>query len=243
MGGIIHTDEGDRYHLPRLEGESANVAPGTPLALIGLWIVALRHRFASYPSEPLPWIWDPNLRPEETEDGFPPPDGSPRKIFIGAAYDVEKSVRNYRPAIYVDRGDITVPKTIVDDFVGQHIPTTLKGFWALANIPITFYCESENAGESSLIADTAWFYVLATRDIFRKDFGLHEITHPTMGATRPAEEDKEVWVTPVSFDVQLDLRWSTRPIAPLVREIALQVREKDNPDIFYHEIVLRDLEK
>lgn len=243
MGGIIETNEGLRGQLPRLEGESPNVAPGTPLALIGLWIVALRHRFTSNASEPLPWIWDPNLRPETDEDGFPPPDGSPRKLFIGAAYDVEKSVRNYRPAIYVDRGDITVPKLVVDNFVGQHIPSNLKGFWTLANIPITFYCESENAGESSLIADTAWFYVLATRDIFRESFGLNDISSPSMGKTAPTEEDKEVWVTPVSFEVQLDLRWSTKPIAPLLREIALQIEDRDSPDEFYHEIILRDLEK
>ena len=243
MAGIIQTDEGLRGKLPRLAGESPNVAPGTPLALIGLWIVALRHRFSSDPNEPLPWIWSPDLKSEAAEDGFPLPDGSPRKLFIGAAYDVEKSVRNYRPAIYVDRGDITVPKLIIDDHVGQQISTSLKGFWALANIPITFYCESENAGESSLIADTVWFYILATRDIFRESFGLYDISHPVMGATKPTEEDKEVWITPVSFEVQLDLRWSTRPIAPLVREITQHIEAKKNPDEFYHEIVLRDLKK
>jgi hypothetical protein len=243
MGGVIATDDGLRGKLPRLEGESPNVAPGTPLALIGLFIVALRHRFSSDPNEPLPWIWDANLKPEDSEDGFPPPDGSPRKIFIGAAYDVEKSVRNYRPAIYVDRGDITSPKLIVDNFVGQQLTTSLRGFWTLANVPITFYCESENAGESSLVADTAWFYILATRDIFRESFGLYDISHPTMGTTRPSEEDKEVWVTAVTFEVQLDIRWTTRPIAPLVREIALHIQNVDSPDEFYHEIVLRDLEK
>jgi hypothetical protein len=243
MGRTVVTDEGDRYHLPRLEGESANVAPGTPLALIGLWVAALRSRFASSPAEPLPWVWVENLQPDENEDGFPPPEGEPRKVFIGAAFDVEKSVRNYRPAIYVDRGDIKVEKPVINNFVGQYTPQTLKAYFTQAHVPITFYCESENAGESSLLADTAWFYVLATRDLFRKDFGLYDITNAEMGRTTPHTEDKEVWVTPVSFLVTLELRWSTKPIAPLLREIAMKIEERSNPDEFYHEIVLRDLRK
>ena len=139
--------------------------------------------------------------------------------------------------------DIKTDKIVVDNFVGQHTPSGLRAFYTQANIPITFYCESENAGESSLIADTAWFFVLATRDIFRKDFGLNDISNANMGRTSPHEEDKEVWVTPVSFVVTVDLKWSTRPIAPLLREIGLHIVERNNPDEFYHEIVLRDLRK
>jgi len=238
MGGVILTDKSFRYHLPRIKGEGVDVAPGTPLALIGLWVAALRHRFNRNPAEPLPWVWDSNLRPADAEDGTP--EGEPRKLLIEAAFNVEKSARNYRPAIYVDRGDVTADKVVLDNMAGRYIPTGITAYFCQANVPIVFYCESENAAESCLIADTAWFYILATRDIFKKDFGLYDIREPVMGKTVPIDEDKQVWQTPVSFGVTLEMRWATQPIAPLLRDISLKIGLTGDPNLYYHELVLRD---
>lgn len=240
MGGIIRTDEGYRYRLPRLKGEGVDVAPGTPIALIGLWVTALRYRFNRNVAEPLPWVWDENLRPADDEDGVPVPEGEPRKLLIEAAFNVEKSARNYRPAIYVDRGPVSADKVVVDNMAGRHLPSGLYAHFCQANVPITFYCESENAAESCLIADTAWFFVLATRDLFRKDFGLYDIREPSMGETRPVDEDKQVWQTPVQFVVTLEMRWATRPIAPLLRDIALKIGLTGDSNLYYHQVVLRD---
>lgn len=238
MGGVIVTNPTNQ---PRLEGEHPDIMPGTPLAVIGCWLAALRYRFNDNPGEPLPWVWDPNLKPNDDEDAQPrSEEGEPRKLLIEAAFNVEKEVRNYRPAIYVDRGAITPMKHHVDNFVGKHIPSGLKAHHAMADMPMTFLVESESAGESSVIADTAWFFVLATRDIFRKDFGFHEISNPIMGPTQQAEHDKLVWQTVISFNVQFDLRWTTRPIAPFLREINLQIRDAENAQLVYHEIALRD---
>jgi hypothetical protein len=239
MGGIILTNKGYRYRLPRLEGEGVDVCPGTPLALVGLWVTALRYRFNRNPGEPLPWVWDENLRPSDTEDGQPLP-GEPRKLLIEAAFNVEKSTRNYRPAIYVDRGAVSADKVITDNLAGRYIPTGLNAYFCHANVPVIFYCESENAAESCLIADTAWFYVLATRDIFRKDFGLYDIREPVMSETRPIDEDKEVWQTTVQFNVTLEMRWTVQPIAPLLREISVKIGLTGDPNLYYHQVVLRD---
>lgn len=244
MGGVIRTNIGAAGHLPRLEGESPDIAPATPIAVVGLWVMALRARFNYNPSEPLPWVWSPDYTPETTEDGNPLPDGEPRKIVIESAFNTEKSVRNYRPAIYVNRGEVTPTRSVIDNRVGVHIPSALQAFFCQASLPISFECESENAVESELIADTAWFHVLACRDLFRKTFGLHEIVEPTLGQTRPLDEDKEVWRTQVTFNTVFDLRWSTRPIAPLVRDIVAHIETDAEGDatLLYHKIALRDSE-
>jgi len=224
-----------------LKSEGVDVCPGTPLALVGLWVTALRYRFNRNPAEPLPWVWDANLRPSDTEDGQPLPGGEPRKILIEAAFNVEKSSRNYRPAIYVDRGAVSADKVVVDNMAGRRLPSSETAYFCQANVPITFYCESENAGESCLIADTAWFFVLATRDIFRKDFGLYDIREPIMSETRPIDEDKQVWQTTVQFTVTLEMRWLTSPIAPLLRDLTVKIGLTGDPNLYYHQVVLQDL--
>ncbi len=232
--------------VARLADENKLVAPGTPLAMVGLWLAALRGRFARDPQEPLPWVWDPSLQPVENPEDIPPPPDEPRKLMIEAALNVEKAERNYRPAIFVNRGDIVPPKNAVDNFVGAQLRTGLRAFHSMAAMPILFECESENAGESSLIADTAWFFVLSSRDIFRSSFHLHEITNPVMGPTQPTTVDKEVWRTTVSFQVQFDLRWTTKPIAPFLNDLLVELRqvveEGGSTTEYLHKIVLRESE-
>jgi hypothetical protein len=240
MGGVVQTNPWFRYKLPRLNGEGVDVCPGTPLALIGLWVSALRYRFNRNPAEPLPWVWDADLRPSDTEDGQPVDLGEPRKLLIEAAFNVEKSARNYRPAIYVDRGEVSVNKVVIDNMAGKNLPSGLTAYFCQAEVPIIFYCESENAAESGLIADTAFFFILATRDIFRKDFGLYDIKEPVLGKTQQLDEDKQVWQTPVQFSVTLEMRWTTVPIAPLLRDIALQIEVTGDANLYYHQVVLRD---
>lgn len=244
MGGIIQTNIGARNtRLPRLaEGEGADVFPGSPLAVIGLWVMALRARFEYTAAAPLPWAWDDDLRPADNEDGEPLPDGSPRKLQIESAYNTENSARNYRPAIFVGRGGgpVRSDKVSVNNKVGEHIPTGLEAFHCYATMPVVFECESENSGESSTIAETAWGFVLTTRSIFRKDFGFHEITEPVLGDTVPSKKDKEIWVTTVQFQVQFDMRWGVTPIAPRLRDMALELRGNAGGDDFLVRLAVCD---
>lgn len=244
MGGIVESNMGlgpyGKYTLPRLaEGASPDVCPGTPLAVVGLWVAALRNRFNLNPAEPLPWVWVPDLKPLDAENAQPLP-GSPRKLQIESAYYVEKSVRNYRPSIYVDRGPAVAQKVVIDNRAGTRRDQFINAYFCLVNMPVMFHCESESAGESISIADTAWFFVLACRDLFRKDFGFHDITEPVLGDTRPINEDKTVWQTSVQFQTTFDARWLTRPIAPFIAEIRLHVQEKNNPEALYREIAVRE---
>jgi hypothetical protein len=248
MGGVIQTSKGIRdNNLPRLEGENADVMPGSPLAVVGLWIEALRFRFNANPAEPLPWVWTNNLRPNEDEAETPlqpdPDDphkviGSPRRLLIDSAYNIEKAARNYRPALYVGRGNVRPIKQSLNNMAGRYGPEQIELYHCLAGMPITIECEGEAAGESSTIGETVWAYVLSCRDIFRESFGFHEITEPLLSETLPGTTDKQVWTTSVQFEVQYDVRWGTRPLKPFLRDLNLKIQARGDHLL---EIAARDL--
>lgn len=225
---IVKTNKGQAGNaLPRLDGEGADIVPGSMLAVVGLFVFALQSRFAFSEVEPLPWAWSSTLKPSDTEDGTPLPEGSPRRLYIGSAYNIEANTRNYRPAIIVGRsGDVTVAKVVIDNYLGGIQQTGAKAHHIMATMPLMIYCESETPGESSTIGEAVWVFLLATRDIYRKDFGFHELSEPTLGDTVPAKKDKEVWVTPVSFYVTYDIRWGTVPIAPRLRELVVNLIQR-----------------
>lgn len=248
MGGIVKTNEGVFHtRLPRLNGENVDIMPGSPLAVVGLWIEALRFRFNANPAEPLPWVWMNNLQPAEDEAETPlqpdPTDphkviGSPRRLLIDSAYNIEKAARNYRPALYVGRGAVRPIKHSLNNLAGEYMPTQYKAYHCLAAMPILIECEGEAAGESSTIGETVWAFVLSCRDIFRKEFGFHEITEPSLGETSYSVSDKPVWSTPVQFEVQYDVRWGVKPIAPFLRDLNLKLQSPD----YLLEVAARDLQ-
>lgn len=227
--------------LPRLQGESADLVPGSPMAVIGLWVYALRGRFEDQESSPLPWVWSATALNIDTMTGSPRPDGEPTKILIEAGYNTEKAVRNYRPAIYVSRGGhpIQPAKHIVNNFVGQHLPSGLKSYHCFVTMPLVVDCYSDNAAESSTIGETVWGFMLATREIFRQSFGLHDIEEPILGDTVPGQEDKTVWVTQVQTRVTFDMRWSVTPISPKLREVWFELAHIKNPEDIYRKLAIR----
>jgi hypothetical protein len=226
--------------LPRSTEESRRVAPGTPLAIVGLFMRAIQERFSynaiggeivgggstgtgeenpydgetTEDREQLPWVWDNSLRPAAE---CPPVEGNPdlirTKILIDAGFNIHRGTHNYRPAIYVDHGNTVAQKVVVDNRVGNHLPSGIVGYYCMAQTEMVIECDAETPGESSILGETVWFFLLATRDIFRSDFGLHDITEPLLGKTMNDTEDKEVWKTPISFSVTTELRWAVRPIS------------------------------
>lgn len=242
---IIRANAGFRNtKYARIDGENPDVFIGSSLSVIGLWVFFLRQRFSDSVAQALPWYWSEDLRPADDEDGSPLPEGSPRKIQIASAYNTEQAIRDYRPSIFVGRGGrpISPMKTVVDNFVGEVKTTGFRAFYIMTQMPITIEIKSENAGECSVLGDTVWSFVLATRDIARKDFGFHEVSEPTLGDTIPNAKDKEIWETSVTFEVQFDQRWGVTPIAPKLREILTTITSKNNSstDDYLARLALRD---
>lgn len=249
-------------NLPREADEHETIAMGSPLAVIGLFILALQHRFSpssvgssglrgdspdlrddtSWEDEeevaPLPWIWTGDLRP--ANECVPGNAGAPRPIYIGPSFEKNRGARNYRPAIFVDRGVVTVQKLAINNEAGRHLESGLQAFGSIAKIPIEIDCVSESYADCSILGDTVWFYLLSCRNILSTSFGFHQIVEPVLGKTLPSEEDKQVFHTQVFCDVELVLRWSTRPIKPLLNDVRMRVGKMGSPDVALVDIVLRE---
>jgi hypothetical protein len=196
------TIDNKNQRVPRIPGQQADIAVGSPLAIVGLFTEIVRERFR--PGNGLAWAWDENATPKKTEENT---EDQPRRIVIEPAFSETSEIRNFRPAIYVDKGETAAGKVVIGNFVGQHLPTGFKAFYALGTVPMDIEVVSDNKGESGLIADITWFYILAGRDLIRSSFGIHELTPPILGRTVPFEGDKGQWSTHITFEVQFDLRW------------------------------------
>ncbi len=225
MGNINNQNQ----QLPRIAGQQADIAVGSPLAIVALFTEIVRERFR--PDNGLSWVWSENPTPQKTEENT---EDAPRKILIEPAFNENLEVRNYRPAIYIDKGETAAGKVAIGNFVGQQLKSGLRGFYALGTTPIDIEVVSDLKGESAILGDITWFYILAGREQIRATFGLHELTPPILGKTVPFEGDKGQWSTHITFEVQFDLRWTTLPISPLLKDIVVRFRDsaEPNPDVF-----------
>jgi hypothetical protein len=190
MGNIPNNNE----RHPRIAGQQADIAVGSPLAIVALFSEIVRERFR--PGNGLAWAWSENSTPGQAEENT---EDEPRRIVIEPAFNENLEVRNFRPAIYIDKGETAAGKVALGNFVGQQLRTGLRGFYALGTSPIDIEVVSDSKGESAILADIVWFYILAGRDLIRSTFGIHEITPPILGKTVPFEGDKGQWSTHISF--------------------------------------------
>jgi len=225
MGNIPRPDGFE----PRVADQHADIAVASPLAIVALFSEIIRERFR--PGSGLAWVWEENSTPKVTEENT---EDQPRRIVIEPAFNEDLEVRNFRPAIYIDKGETAAGKIALGNFVGQHLPSGFRAFYALGTSPIDIEVVSDSKAESAIIGDIVWFYILAGRDLIRSTFGIHELTPPILGKTVPFEGDKGQWSTHIAFEAQFDLRWTTVPMGSVLTDIVMRYRDSNepNPDIF-----------
>lgn len=204
----------------RLPGQQADILPGSPTAVLAVFTEIVRERFR--PGGDLPWYWDGNLNPANDAQGT---SGSARKVLIEPGYSETAEVRNYRPAIYIDRMQTVPNKAVLANFVGQHLPTGLRAFHSLVTIPLAIQVEASRKGESATLADAVWFYLLSGIEPIRATFDIHEITMPELGRTELSDKDKATWVTPITFAITTNLRWTTVPVSSTIREVVARTQD------------------
>jgi hypothetical protein len=201
----------DPKNLPAPEAEqTVTIRPGSGLAVIGMFVEIIRKRFLVEAN--LPWVWYSDIK-----------EGAEKAIAIESAYNEDTDHRNFRAAVYVDRDEQTIGRTVIGDLAGQHIPSSLRGFWALETVPILIECVAAKKAESAILSDLVAIYLHASSDLIQSKFGLHEMTPITRGRTQPFPRDKTQFVTPISFSTQFNLRWTNKPTAPLIQQIAAEV--------------------
>lgn len=202
----------DPKNLPSADApEPVVIRPGSPMAVLGVFLEVIRARFT--PESGLPWPWYADTKKT--------------KIAIESAFNEDKDHKNFRPAIYVDRDEEVIGRTVIGDAAGQNLRSGLKGFWALSTMPILIECVASKKAESVIIADLVKIYLLASSDLIQSAFGFHEMTPPNMTRTQPFERDRTHWVTSISFSVQFDVRWTNTPTAPLLQQIVTAVSRSD----------------
>ena len=203
-----------------LANQHPDVMAGSPSALLAIFTEIIRDRFKA--GRQLPWVWDGLPTPAAGTEGTA---SSARRILIEPAFSETAEVRNYRPAIYVDRGTMQPGKVAVANLAGQQISTGLRAFYVMAQVPITVQVEASRKGESSILADTVWFHLLGSVEQIRRDFDIQDMTPPQLGQTVPGEKDKTCWVTTIGFGVTLNLRWTTTPISPTLQQTTSTIND------------------
>lgn len=226
---------GEPEEYPRMPDQQADVMPGSPLAVLALFTEIIRARFSD---GTLAWRWTDNPTPEAEEENT---EDEPRKILIEPSFSEGAEARNFRPAIFVDKLETIPNKVAVGNFAGAQLRSGLRAFYSLAAIPIDIEVISDRKGESAILADITWFYLLAGREQIRKTFGLQEMTNPVLGRTLPQESDKRTWITHITFTVEIGFRWSTLPVSPVLREIVTRyvASGETNPDAYLLKTFLR----
>lgn len=199
-------------------GQHRDILPGSPTAILAILTEVVRERFR--PGNDLPWEWDGSVTPKTGATGTA---AFPRKILIEPAYSELSEVRNFRPAIYVDKGPTQPGKIVTGHFADQHLRSGKRMFFTQARIPITISVEASRKGESGTLADLVWFHILGATEPICATFDFHEITPPQLGNTVAMEKDKTGWVTQVMFAITTNIRWVTTPISPILQDIRARI--------------------
>jgi len=212
------------------ETQNPRIRPSSPLAVIGLFVEVIRARFQeSVVGTSLPWIWDRDIKKST--------------IAIESAYNEDQEHKNKRPAVFVDIDGAVLGRTVVGDRVGQVNSTSQEGFWSLDTQPILIECIAAKKGESYLLGDLIRMYLHASSDLIQATFGLHEMMPITLNRTQPVQKDKDGWITPLTFSIQVNVRWTTKPTRPLLQELALKLEQSGDADAttFFERVALPKL--
>jgi hypothetical protein len=230
MGDLVHpVYVPDPKVLPSPEdSQVASIRPGSKLAVIGVFVEIIRRRFARGSAGPdFPWPWDR--------------DTNTTRIEIESAFNEENSAKNKRPAVYVDADDQVNSRTVLGDFVGKRNTDGVTGFWHLETVPILIECVAAKRLESAIIGDMVSIFLLASNRLIQGKFGFHDMTPTTVGRTQPSQRDKGAFVTPVTFTVQNDVRYTNAPTGPLLEELefAIAASGASSATEFFENVALR----
>lgn len=201
----------------------------TPMAALGVFVQILRERFSGGSSiDPvLPWNWydDPNTT----------------KIFIEAGWNDNLEARNVRPGIWVSRDQNVYGKVSLgdQDQMPVYQGVRLEQFYCKGDIDISVDCTSSVEGESAILGSVVQDFLHMSSNYIQALFGFHDMSAVVMNRTTKFEKDDTLWTTLVQFRATYEARWATLPVANALNEIAIRVKDLENPEEFFLDIVLR----
>lgn len=219
------------YHgTPKVEGSHDDVLPGSPMAVLGVFVEVLRARYSQDNANRTPYIWRPDSTPTETEEGT---EAEPRTLIIESQYLAHPDVRDMAPGLYVERGMLSFATVSIGNR-GDHDQRSGADLYMIqATMPISIHCVSPLRGESMELGMDVGFYLLTLMTGLREIFGFQDVRPPVVDGTqvfRRSGADIESWITPVTTQVTCKYLWTERPIAPMLREIRMAMTARSKSD-------------
>lgn len=206
----------------KLGDQSDEIFPGSPMALVGVFTNVVQALFSGLNGEKGPYIWTPDAQPLEIDPDNPEVPQS--KIYVESQYTEEPDARDRaNPSIFVEKGPTQMLKIGMGHRAGIDMPSMTETFWAMADVPINFMCVARERGTSATVADLVFMYMAGSENHIRAAFSIHSISPPTIETTqvyRQSGSQIETWVTNVVVLVKIRFAWRTRPIAPILKQIA-----------------------
>lgn len=208
---------------PRVDGSHGDIFPGSPLAVLGVFVEVLRARFRGDNLGKTSYYWDNDPTPRATETGEP---DAPRKLIIESQYQQYPDSRDVQPALFVERGALSFSQVAIGNRADHDQRTGEDMYLMNGSMPISILCVSPVRGESMELGALIGFYLAAMRPQLREIFGFQDVAMPVIEGTqiyRRSTNDIETWITPISTMVTCKYLWVETPIVPKLREIYARI--------------------
>ena len=215
------------------ENANARITLSTPLAILGMLVDVVRQRFAEgvYSDPTLDWVWKPL-------DEYAP--GDDDVIYVESGWNTNIEARTARPGIWIDIEQNVYLKAGIghQDQMPVNIRNRLEQFYASGEAEIIIACTSTNSGESTLLGSIVQDHLQMASNIIQANFGLRDISDIVMNKTVKFVKDDKLWDTPIQFRVKYEARWATMPVENLLNALTVNLRDSDDPDLYYRGIAL-----
>lgn len=202
----------------------------SPTALLGVFLSILRARFDA--SQQLDWVYIPGdaSRSEST-------------IHIEAGQNPLTEDYGRRPAIFVNRGPITIGQTGIADRAHLDLKSGVDIFYAIAQTNWTFTTEAEQSAEAEVISDIVLSTLLMGSDIIEKFFRFRKLGPFALSSRAKTRQDTELTQVNVNMGMTYDMRWVNAPIVPILQEVIVNLREStyNSPDEYFIQIAQNSL--
>lgn len=204
--------------------EHPSIPVGSSLSVMGALLLIVRERFSRHPDQSMPWSWQNDSKfPGEYKE-----DPSRSNITIELANQDDNDIKEKKPAILISRGPISAQKLYLDDKTFEDRPTGAKLRHNMASGAFSFICKSYVKGESEILANIIFEWLMYCNDIFRKFFQFHDVGPFSLGNEMPGQKASDIRQCVVECRLSWEHRWSVTPLAPKLSGIIARIYGGDD---------------
>ena len=198
----------------------------SPIAIIGAVLSVVRERFK--PGCGLPWEYAQEGSAAHLDNSITIEAGSPDST----------ELTNTRPSVHVVRGPIGYKQSVIGDIHATHDPSGGKVYYATADTSFTFIVEAEVEGEAAQIADIVLGTFMMGSDLIEHAYQFRKLGPFSVSAASRPTYNTDICQIQVSMGLTFDVRWGTVPIAPMLNEIVVKMKNStyNSNEAYFNEI-------